>query len=111
MKKKKIIKKIKAIIEKYGGFTIADVEADCSPCVGSLGRMVALAEEFGCNVGVCVYDPKGFSSDAIDEYKMEYEELDKEILKEILEMAKTFDEICYQDSLIQDEHRYEDGKK
>ena len=93
MKKENIIKKIKEIIAEFGGFGVGEVEADCSPCVGSLGNYVGLAEEFNLNgVEVNVYMPSGFSSDPEDEYGMTYEELDTDVLEEILLLCEKYKE-------------------
>ena len=93
MKKEEIIKKIKEIIAEFGGFGVGEVEADCSPCVGSLGNYVGLAEEFNLNgVEVNVYMPSGFSSDPEDEYGMTYEELDTDVLEEILLLCEKYKE-------------------
>ena len=93
MKKENIIKKIKEIITEFGGFGVGEVEADCSPCVGSLGNYVGLAEEFNLNgVEVNVYMTRGFSSDPEDEYGMTYEELDTDVLEEILLLCEKYKE-------------------
>lgn len=93
MQKEEIIKKIKEIIAEFGGFGVGEVEADCSPCVGSLGNYVGLAEEFNLNgVEVNVYMPSGFSSDPEDEYGMTYEELDTDVLEEILLLCEKYKE-------------------
>ena len=93
MKKEEIIKKIKEIIAEFGGFGTGEVEADCSPCVGSLGNYVGLAEYFKLDgVEVDVYMPSGFSSDPVDEYTTTYEELDKDVLEEILLLCEKYKE-------------------
>lgn len=93
MQKEEIIKKIKEIIAEFGGFGTGEVEADCSPCVGSLGNYVGLAEYFELDgVEVNVYMPSSFSSDPEDEYGMTYEELDKDVLEEILDLCEQYKE-------------------
>ena len=93
MQKEEIIKKIKEIIAEFGGFGTGEVEADCSPCVGSLGNYVGLAEEFNLNgVEVNVYMPSGFSSDPVDDYELTYEELEKDVLEEILALCEQYKE-------------------
>ncbi len=89
--KRKIIEKIKAITKEFGSFGIGEVQADCSPCVNSIGRLVALAEHFSDNVDIEVYDPKKFNSDSIDSYTVEYEELEEDILEEILGYATIYE--------------------
>lgn len=93
MQKEEIIKKVKEIIAEFGGFGTGEVEADCSPCVGSLGNYVGLAEEFNLNgVEVNVYMPSGFSSDPVDDYELTYEELEKDVLEEILALCEQYKE-------------------
>ena len=93
MQKEEIIKKIKEIIAEFGSFGVGEVEADCSPCVGSLGNYVGLAEYFKLDgVEVNVYMPSGFSSDPEDEYGMTYEELDRDVLEEILLLCEKYKE-------------------
>lgn len=96
MQKRTIIKKIKAIINEWGSFGSGEVEGSMgetySPCVDSMGNFVALAEYFKLNeVDVNVYDPNSFSSDPIDDYTLTYEELSKEVLEEILDIAEAYD--------------------
>jgi hypothetical protein len=93
MQKEEIIKKVKEIIAEFGGFGTGEVEVDCSPCVGSLGNYVGLAEEFNLNgVEVNVYMPSGFSSDPVDDYELTYEELEKDVLEEILALCEQYKE-------------------
>jgi len=96
MQKRTIIKKIKAIINEWGSFGSGEVEGSMgetySPCVSSMGNLVALAEYFNLNeVEVNVYDPNSFSSDPIDDYTVTYEELSKDVLEEILDIAEAYD--------------------
>lgn len=94
MKKKEIIAKIKNIIEDYGSFSSGEIEVaggTYSPCVSSLGNYVGLAEYFEIDkVEVNIYDPTGFSSDAMDSYEAQYEDLSKEVLSEILKLAEQY---------------------
>jgi hypothetical protein len=93
MQKEEIVQQIKEIIAEFGGFGTGEVEADCSPCVGSLGNYVGLAEEFNLNgVEVNVYMPSGFSSDPVDDYELTYEELEKDVLEEILALCEQYKE-------------------
>ena len=92
MHKKTIIKKIKEIIANYGSFDIMEVNAECSPCVSAIGNHVHLAEHFALDkVKVSVYAPAGISSDPIDDYEMDYEDLSKEVLAEILTNAELYE--------------------
>jgi hypothetical protein len=92
MKKEKIIKQIKSIIEKHETFGIGEVEGANGICVNGMGNLVALAEYFnGTTIEVNIYDANSFSSDPIDDYELTYEELDKEILEQILYVAELFE--------------------
>jgi len=92
MKKEKIIRKIKTIIEKYGTFGIGEVEGANGICVNEMGNFIGLVEYFnGTTIEVNVYEINSFSSDAIDEYELKYEELSKVNLEEILFVAELFE--------------------
>lgn len=92
MKKEKIIKRIKGIIENYGTFSIGEVEDANGICVNGMGNLVAVAEYFnGTTIEVNIYDANSFSSDPIDDYELTYEELDKEILEQILFVAELYE--------------------
>jgi hypothetical protein len=96
MQKRTIIKRIRAIITEWGSFGSGEVEGSLgetySPCVVSMGNLVALAEYFKLNeVDVNVYNPSGFSSDPVDDYTLTYEELPKDVLLEILYIAEAYD--------------------
>lgn len=94
MQKRTIIKNIKRIISKYGAFGSGEVEQGgetYSPCVNSMGNLVALAEYFSDDVEVSVYDPTSSSSDSIDSYNVDYEELSKDVLEEILTIAELYE--------------------
>ena len=91
MKKADLIARIKEVIKAYGDFSVSDVEADYSPCVNTMGNLVALAEGFTPTmVEINVYEPEGFSSDSMQTYTLEYNELTKEILQEIYNLAKAW---------------------
>lgn len=90
MNKAEIIKNIKTIIEDYGSFNTAEVNAEQSPCIASLGKTCQLAEAFYKDkVEVVTYtnDRDDGSSDYIA-----YEEIKVAQLKEILELAKQYKE-------------------
>jgi hypothetical protein len=91
--KELIIDEINQIVEEFGEFTIADVEAEHSPYVETKGRLTHLMEEFREGGGtVRVYDPTSYSSDEIDEYDEFYEALDKNQLNYIWELAEQWAE-------------------
>jgi hypothetical protein len=96
MEKEQIIEEIKGIIENHGSFGSGEVEqagGSYSPCVNEMGNLVALAEYFnGTGVEVNVYNPNSFSSDPIDDYELTYEELEKDVLEEILDLCEQYKE-------------------
>ena len=89
MQKRTIIKKIKAIITEWGGFTCADVEATSSPVIKTLGKDTCqLAERFEkdkVKAVIYVHD-----SETGEDY-IAYEDLDKDVLEEILFLAEQWD--------------------
>ena len=93
--KKSIIKDIKKIISEWGSFGSGEVEQGgetYSPCVNSMGGLVALAEYFTANkVKVNVYEPKSISSDAMHDYEVQYEDLPKDVLEEILTLCEQYE--------------------
>ena len=93
MNKQEVIERIQAVLVNWGAFSIGEVDGeDVSPCVASHGNIVDLAEYFN-NTGVTVevYQPNSHSSDPIDTYDMDYEELELDILEEILMIAERYD--------------------
>ena len=93
MEKQEVISKIQNVLVNWGEFSIGEVDGeDVSPCVASHGNIVDLAEYFN-NTGVTVevYQPNSHSSDPIDTYDMDYEELELDILEEILMIAERYD--------------------
>ena len=89
MQKRTIIKKIKAIITEWGGFSCADVEATSSPVIKTLGKDTCqLAERFEkdkVEAVIYVHD-----SETGEDY-IAYEDLDKDVLEEILFLAEQWD--------------------
>jgi hypothetical protein len=91
-RKTELIEKIKAIIANWGEFGVGEVNDVDGICLNEMGGMVALAEYFTYdNVGVEVYNPSGFSSDSVDSYTEEYENLSEEDLEAILVVAELYD--------------------
>ena len=93
MDKQEVISKIQDVLVKWGEFSIGEVDGeDVSPCVASHGNWVDLAEHFN-NTGVTVevYNPSSHSSDSIDTYDLEYDELELDVLEEILMIAELYD--------------------
>lgn len=92
MQKKTLIKQIKRIIKDFGIFTIGEVEGTDGICINEMGGLVALAEGFNrCGIDVEVYQPSGFSSDSIESYDIDYEDLTKEQLTEILFVVEMYE--------------------
>jgi len=88
-KKDRIIEKIQSIIKEWGSFSTGDVQADCSPCIASIGsNIVQLAERFNLDkVSAVTYE----HDREIDEDEIPYEELTVDVLEEILELAEQYD--------------------
>jgi hypothetical protein len=86
MEKTEIIKRISDITKTFGGFYVNELDIESNGVVvGELGKFVGVAEFFGtdkCEVNV--YEPSSFSSDEIDSYDEQYENLSEDILNEIL---------------------------
>lgn len=91
MIKTEIISEIKAIIAEHGSFTTADVEAQSSPCINSIGSdVVEVAESFYSDRVEATIYAHGMDV-AFSSYL--YEELKMDVLLEILVLAKTYKEI------------------
>ena len=93
MEKQEVISKIQDVLVNWGEFSIGEVDGeDVSPCVASHGNLVDLAEYFN-NTGVTVevYNPSSHSSDSIDTYDLDYEDLELDVLEEILMIAERYD--------------------
>ena len=91
MNKEEKISIIKSIIRDFGTFTIADVEADSSPCLNSLGKDThQLAETF--------YEHKVEAITYVHESEVDtdyitYEDLEPHIIEEILALANVWEAI------------------
>lgn len=98
MQKRTMINRINAIIKEYGSFSIGELEhIDCSPSVGQLGNFLGLAEEF--NIGkasISVFETNSFSSDPISEYDMNYIEMEKYVVEDILRLSEYWEAECLQ---------------
>jgi len=91
MNKQETIKTIRGIISNWGSpITDADMELISSPVINQMGKdHFSLAESFHLNyVGVTTY----VHEIVTDETDMSYEDLSEDILEEILESLKTYDE-------------------
>ena len=88
-KKQILINSIRKIINEFGSFTVGEIEADNSPCVNSMGKFVALAEDFDKDdVTVRIYDEDGTEH---DEFTMDYEELSVDVLAKIEMFAQDYE--------------------
>ena len=86
MTKKATIKAIKAIIKEHGSFTTADVQAQSSPCVATLGGTTQLLEEFNYDKAKAIcYDRQ---DEEVSEDFIPYEDLREDVLDEILFLAQ-----------------------
>ena len=83
------IKYIKEIISIYGSFTTAEVEADTSPAINVLGDMSILIEEF--YISQCVAFTYVHST-CTCESNMFYEELEPEVVEQIFNLVKSWEE-------------------
>lgn len=91
MTKQAIIKKIKTIIENFGSFNTAEVEAASSPCLKNLGRHTCqLLESFSLHKAEAV--TYVHEQETATDY-IKYEDLSLNLLKEILQLAKEWEEI------------------
>ena len=91
MNKQETIKTIRKIISNWGSpITDADMELISSPVINLMGKdHFSLAESFHLDyVGLTTY----VHEIVTDETDMSYEDLSEDILEEILESLKTYDE-------------------
>jgi hypothetical protein len=94
MEKKEIIKLIKDIIENNGSFNVCELD-DSGVVVGELGKFVGIAESFNKDyVEINVYEPSSFSSDEVDSYEEQYENLSEDVLNEIHFICKQWEAEC-----------------
>jgi hypothetical protein len=92
MSKKSDIKKIKSILEEWGGTSVGELQADNSPIVFSVGNVNVLAESFNVdNVEVVVYD----GEHEIERDYKNYEELDEFCISQIKDLLEDYDADMY----------------
>jgi hypothetical protein len=93
MEKKEVIERIKSLLSTYGCFNIGELDqCDSSPCVGTLGGLLGLAEYFTEDyVEVNVYNTNQYSSEAIETYEELYENLTEEVLHEIMILCEQWE--------------------
>ena len=86
--KQKVIDRIQTIIKKWGGFTVAEVDAGSSPVITSLGNTHLLAERFEEHkVTAVLY----VNDDESDEDYINYNDLSYDVLREIEHLADIWD--------------------
>jgi len=94
-KKEPLSKRIKAIIKEFGNFTTADVQAQSSPSIASLGGTNQLAESFNYDKAeIVTYDR---NDEEVGNDNILYEDLKKDVLEEILALAEDWEVTCLQD--------------
>ncbi|MDC7249495.1 MAG: hypothetical protein PQJ49_06240 [Sphaerochaetaceae bacterium] len=81
-----LVNKIKQTIAEYGSFSTGEVEADCSPCIESRGNLVHLIEYFNVEAEVVVYHDEV----EVDEYNINYSELERNTLLDIANLCDTY---------------------
>ena len=92
MQKRTIIKNIKRIINDFGSFGSCEVPMGNGVSIGTMGDLVAIGEYFNSKtVEVQVFDTGSMSSDSIHAYEVSYEDLPKDTLVEILELADQYE--------------------
>jgi hypothetical protein len=99
MRKSQIIKRITSILNEFGCFDISELrlsgEDVDSPCVGVLGPIAGFADyltEDYCEINV--YDTESSSSDSIQTYEEEYNNLSKDVLEQILGICELWETEC-----------------
>lgn len=94
--KEAVIRKIQAIIKEFGDFTTADIEASCDVSIPVIGNHIHLASRFYYGkADVEVYEE--FGDNEIDEYDLNYWDMDIDTLNEVLEYANQYEAVCLQD--------------
>jgi hypothetical protein len=94
--KEAVIRKIQAIIKEFGDFTTADIEASCDVSIPVIGNHIHLASRFYYDkADVEVYEDGG--ENEIDEYDLNYWDMDIDTLTEVLEYANHYEAVCLQD--------------
>lgn len=91
--KEDLINYIKNILKANGCFNLAELdENNDGVFINEMGSLIALAEYFTEDyVEVNVYKPASFSSDAIETYETDYEDLSVDVLQNILEKCLTWE--------------------
>ena len=94
--KEAIIRKIQAIVKEFGSFTTANIQASCDVSILTIGNHIHLASRFYYDkADVEVYEDGG--ENEIDEYDLNYWDMDIDTLTEVLEYANQWEAECLQD--------------
>ena len=94
--KETIIRKIQAIIKEYGNFNTHDIQASCDINVLETGNLIHLASGFDYGKAeIQIYEDGG--DEEVDEYDLNYWDMDIEALTEVLEYANQYEAVCLQD--------------
>lgn len=90
--KAKNIRLIGKIIQEHGGFSLGEVQPSSSPSVHSRGNLTDLVDYIMEDaVIVEVWDER--SGEPIDTYSLTYDELSDEVVEEILELCRAWEEL------------------
>ncbi len=91
--KEELIESIKDILKNYGCFNLGELDVNNDGVfVNEMGSLIALAEYFTEDyVEVNVYKPSSISSDALETYESDYEDLSVDVLQEILDKCQTWE--------------------
>jgi hypothetical protein len=87
------IRRIQKVVEEWGNFSIADVEGDSSPVYKSMGKnnfcLVERIERSGVGITQYVHDSE------VDDFDLDYSELEDDLIDEILTIAENYDVAQY----------------
>ena len=92
----KAMNNIKRIVNTYGSFSIADVQAESSPCIGSVKGAIEVAEHF-YEEGVDAVTYELRHDTEIGSEFVPYEDLDDEVIWVIEALAIRWEEISLEE--------------
>lgn len=94
MQKEQKIALIQSIVGVWGSFSPSEADECFGLCVGELGELAGLVEYLSMDcIDVSVYSPSGYSNDSIHDYTMKYSELTDEVLDELVQLCRTYNEV------------------
>ena len=94
MQKRTMLKRIRTIIEDCGMFGAGEVEGNQGQpiCIAQMGSLIGLAEYFYSDHAMIeVYDTSSSNSDTIHSYEMDYRDMTKDEVKEILDICEMYE--------------------